>query len=327
MPRLPKIAISNTVIFITTSVEEGLFFTPNPLIRQILLSCLAKAQQLYPIKICHFIVMSTHIHILAVVQNPDDVKDFMKYFKTESAHAINRLLGRKKRTIWCEGYDSPIVLDVDKVIDKIAYIYANPSNDNLVDCIEEFPGLSSWCEFLQKRRDFKAFLIARHDISPISKRENNYEGYSRIAKRLCAGKIRINFNIDPNCWLKCFDISESDELKLVNDRILDAVREKESKNRERRKYESKTILGTTRLMNALIGSQYHPEREGKKTICIGSTKEVRMKFIEFAKALFDEGRRIYEEWKIGNINLRYPWGLYPPSLPKQVNLLLSLSTL
>jgi hypothetical protein len=41
-----------------------------------------------------------------VVINPDHVEAFFRHFKTESAHMINGLLGRNKRTLWCGGYES-----------------------------------------------------------------------------------------------------------------------------------------------------------------------------------------------------------------------------
>jgi hypothetical protein len=44
---------------------------------------------------------------------------------------INRLLGRGKRTLWCEGYDSPVVLTPVRALVAIAYLYANPAKDNL----------------------------------------------------------------------------------------------------------------------------------------------------------------------------------------------------
>ena len=99
--------------------------------------------------ISHFLVEGTHMHLIAVVQNPDDIKGFMERFKTESAHCINRLLGRKKRTVWCEGYDSPLLLTADDVVNTITYIYTNPAKDNLETSIDNYPGLSSWSMFLE----------------------------------------------------------------------------------------------------------------------------------------------------------------------------------
>ncbi|MBX7143689.1 MAG: transposase [Oligoflexia bacterium] len=99
-----------SVLFVTFSVEQGLLLLSNPLCEALIKSCLARAQFLYPVEICHFLVEATHIHMVLVVKNPDDVCRFVGYFKTESAHTLNGLLGREKRTVWCEGYDSPVIL-------------------------------------------------------------------------------------------------------------------------------------------------------------------------------------------------------------------------
>ena len=42
------------------------------------------------------LTQATHIHMILVVRNPDHVSSFIRHFKTESAHMLNRILGRKK---------------------------------------------------------------------------------------------------------------------------------------------------------------------------------------------------------------------------------------
>ncbi len=69
-----------------------------------------RPRQSFPVRICHILVEATHIHLVVVVINPDHVEAFFRHFKTESAQMINGLLGRNKRTLWYEGYDSPIIL-------------------------------------------------------------------------------------------------------------------------------------------------------------------------------------------------------------------------
>jgi len=119
MPRIRKCFIRRTVVDLCFRTEEGLPLTANPILLTLLTSILARTQTIFPVTICHFVVMSNHVHMLNVVEFPELVKDFVGYFKRESAHAINHLLGRKKHTIWCSGYDSPIVLDPAKVLDRI----------------------------------------------------------------------------------------------------------------------------------------------------------------------------------------------------------------
>ena len=136
-----------SVKFVTFCVEEGLLLLCNPLCKAMIKSCIARAQKLYPIRIVAILVEATHVHMIVVVDNPDDLPSFMRHFKSDSAHMLNRILGRKKRTVWCEGYDDPIVLTPIRTLIALAYIYSNPSKDNLVESINEYPGFSTWRMF------------------------------------------------------------------------------------------------------------------------------------------------------------------------------------
>ena len=140
---------NKSVLLVTFSIEEGLLLLSNPLCEGIIKSCLASALRMHPIKISHMIVNATHLHLVVVVINPDDVCDFIRYFKTESALRINAVLGRDKRTVWCEGYDSPIVLTPIRALMAISYLYANPAKDNLEESIDLYPGVSSWKMFIK----------------------------------------------------------------------------------------------------------------------------------------------------------------------------------
>ena len=91
------------VLFCTFSLEEGVVLLANPLCKAIVESCLARACEMYPVPICHMMVEATHIHLVLVVIDLDDVEAFFRYFKTESAQRINGLLDRNKQTLWCEG--------------------------------------------------------------------------------------------------------------------------------------------------------------------------------------------------------------------------------
>lgn len=78
-----------------------------------------------------------------MVINPDHAESFFRYFKTDSAHMINGRLGRDKRTVRFEGYDSPIVLTSKRALIAIAYLYANQAKDNLEASIDRYPWFST----------------------------------------------------------------------------------------------------------------------------------------------------------------------------------------
>ncbi len=88
-----------------------------------------------------------------------------KYMKV----ILEGILGRVQRTVWCAGYDSPPVLTMEDVILKIAYMYTNPQTANLVDSIEQYPGLSSWNMFINNKKGFVAKWIQRPAIKKLER--------------------------------------------------------------------------------------------------------------------------------------------------------------
>lgn len=320
--RTPKLVRKGSVQFVTTTVEQDLLFPANPLVELILLKCLAQALKLYGLVISHLLFEATHLHMLVTIDNPEHLKDFMRHFKAESAHAINRLLGRKKRTVWCEGYDSPTILDIDKAIEMISYLYCNPAKDNLVDLIDQYPGLSSWRHFVKGERTFRTVYLAREDFRSLPQdRALSYREYQNEARLLSRGRKKNSFTIATDAWMAEFGVTDPVERKAINERIVRRVREREQEAREQRISAGGTVAGAWRLMNMQIGERFLPQRSGRKTICLASSKTARVAFIEGAKRLFELGREIYERWKAGEWHIPYPIGLYPPPYPRRAELL------
>lgn len=291
-------------------------FPPNALINDILVGCLAKAQALHPLEICDIVIESTHLHMIAVVDDPNDVKGFMERFKTESAHAVNRLLGRTKRTVWCEGYDSPALLTPEDVVHKIAYTYENPSKDGLEDRIEKYPGVSGFRFRGKDAGVMEAPLFARDDLTKLPAGELTERDYRRLARRLGFGKKRIRLKLTPNSWMRCFGISELRNVSEYNERILAEIRSREEKHRAARKQAETGVLGWRRLVTTPIGREYLPERSGKRMWCICADKGIRREFIKWAKELVSQAKAVLECWRRGDRGVPYPPGLYPPCMPK-----------
>ena len=80
-------------------------------------------------------------------------------------------------------------------------------------------------------------------------------------------------------------------------------------------------MGRERLVNQQLNTTYQPDRHGKKMWCISADKELRKRFIDWAKELVTEAREVLKRWRMGDFYVPYPPGLYPPSLPKRAELL------
>lgn len=311
-----------SVLFSTFSVEEGLLLLSNPLCVAILKSCLARAQFLYPVTICHFMIESTHVHMVLVVKDPEDVPRFVRHFKTDTAHMFNGLLGRDKRTVWCDGYDSPIVLTPVRALTAIAYLYANPAKDGLEDSISEYPGLSSWKMFTKGRCRKKWKRLRRPQFKALSKDAHTLEGYQRAAEAILgAATDSHEFELTPNAWLEAFNITDPKEQERINARLIERVRFLENRFRRQRAQRGKTVIGKQRLLRQPLDITYQPKRSGRRTCCLSENITVRRAFIRFLKHLMGEARRIYQKWKLGDFSESFPLGLHPPSMPKLAEVL------
>ncbi len=294
----------------------------NPLCQAIVKSCLARARELYPVRICHMIVEGTHIHLVLVVINPDNVEAFFRYFKTESAHMINGLLGRNKRTLWCEGYDSPIVLTPTRALIAIAYLYSNPAKDNLETSIDRYPGFSSWKMFRSGKLTRQWKRLRRPQFTPIPRDANNLRGYTKLAEDVLDASEEVQtFTLEPNAWMEAFGYHSPEEQKKINEQLIARIRSLEARAERRRAQEKRRVLGRERLIAQVLDLTYRPKRTGRRMWCLSEKRSVRVKFIRFFKVLMQKARAVRERWKLGDVTVPYPPGLYPPSMPKLANAL------
>jgi REP element-mobilizing transposase RayT len=318
MPRPPKFYFPGKIYYITTSVEEGFMFPPNELTREYILKSLAQAQTRHKIEIVDIIVQPTHIHIMVRVLDPTDAAKFMERFKTETAHVVNRILGRKKKTVWCEGYDSPLIPDLATAIDRIAYIYANPSNDNGEDTIEAFPGFNTFSsrkwmasgELPLDDIEVTTYHLARSDFIPVM--DHTPEGYNRYRLNLVQNKKKNTVTFSPNALFKAFGITDEKEIRQLNAFIVAEVRKREEKNRSLREAAGRTVIGAKKLRETPIGTHYVPNRKGRRMRVHCKDVKLRKEVLADLRAMVEKRDEVRELRRKGDYSRRYPIGMFPP---------------
>ncbi len=307
----------NSVIFVTFSLEQGLLLLSNPLCLAIIKSCLARAQCLFPVRISHFMVHANHVHLVLVVISPEHACKFIGHFKAESAHRFNQLFGWKKRTIWCEGYDSPVVLTPVRALIAIAYIYSNPAKDHQEESINKYPGLSSWRMFRSGLGTKQWKFIRRPAFRLLAKDAHSLAGYTRECARILKGtKALQTFRLEPDAWLEAFGISSEEEKKSWNDTMVTRVRTLEERYQRVRQRDKKRVVGRQALLRRSMTFDYQSKRGGKRMWCLSEDRKLRVKFIHFLKKLIAQAREVYTNWHVGDYSVAYPPGLFPPSQPR-----------
>jgi len=306
MPRNPKLFISGTLVELTARVEEGLPFVPNKLIKTLLINTLARAQTLYPITIVSFVIMGNHIHTLSIVKDPSNVPRFLEYFKRESATYINKLLGKRKRTVWCKGDDSPVILDYGKAIERLKYIYLNPVTAGLCNRGLDWPLSSAKLplETIVKR-------IPRNKVPKLPSRSMTLLEIDKACLKLkYRGQETYTLKIEPNSWIKCFTESKDRDPKELNDFINTEIKREEERLNKERPY---PVPELSKLAVQNIRLQYQPEKFGKRMICLASSKEVRVKFLDWYKTQCKNLPSFLKKAKEEVMRLiHYPPGFFSP---------------
>lgn len=307
MPPNRKCFIHNTVVELCFRTQERLPFTASPYMAVIIKSILASALNLYNLKICHFIVMGNHLHMIVVVDTPEDLPLFVGYFKRESALAVNALLGRRRRSVWEENYDSPIVLDGDKVVDRIVHLYANPAEANLEESIERYPNLSSWQAFLDGGIEESCPRIPRNAVPCIINKQLSLDDQRNLANYLISMSTGdMELIIEPDAWLECFDEFKTQNPQKIKQEIIQRLKTTEEELRRRR---SKPVVGALALRMQSIQKAHTPKKYADKMLCLSTFKELRIAYIAWRKELVSKAIKIV----FGKVAYDFLTGL-PPGL-------------
>lgn len=289
----------------------------NPLVKFLIKAALVRAYKHHPLEINHFIVNGTHIHMIVRIENPEDLPKFMERFKTESAHYLNRILGRRKRTVWCERYDSPAILTKERTIDYITYLYTNPVKDGLIESINHYPGLSSWDNYKANTVNIKCNYITRDSLFEMPQ-EKGFLFFQKMKNLLSKDNpARGNFVINPNGWMKAFGVKELSEVNKINKTIQKRIKEIQLKLWE----DKKSFMGRAKLENQGINLDYRSNRSGRKMWCLSDNRQIRINYINYVKNLCEEANEIYQKILGGDFSEKYPAGLFPPRLPLLHNLI------
>lgn len=320
MPRPPRILLPHTVVMLTSRVQQGLPFVCTQLMESILWSALGVAQSLHPVKTIAFVVMGNHIHILALVEDPTAVESFMERFKCETAHAINRLLGRRQINVWCEGYDSPAILTVNDLVEKFAYVYANPVRAHRSASIGSYQGVSSWRMFTSGQVTREVKRIRRTFLSPISKGRTS-DAVQRHEASIVEQQATetLTFTLSPDAWTTAFPNQETPE--QVRARVILRIEEIEHEMAATRKRERITLPSEFEVASQPIDTNYFPKTFGRRMWCICGDIDLRIAFILFVKNLRAQARKVRLKWLTGDWTEPFPTGLFPPCQPMLTNLL------
>lgn len=312
---------SNAVYELCFRTRTGLPLPPRPLLNMIIRSALARTQRNKKVVLSKHVWMGNHPHILVMAKNINELTRFHEELKKRITDSIKKLLGKKYLNLWQGRTMVAEILDLDKAIERIAYMYLNPSTADLVESVGDYPGVCSWKHFLTCPPSIGATIEeevpwVRVPILPkLPSAQISKKAEKRMVRELsAAAQERHILETQPFAWLKAFDITDPEEIERVRARIVQRVADGEKENRRRRRIEKKNVFGLDALENMSLDAKHLPKKRSPNIFCLSSIQELRIAFIEAYRAFCARCVEAFEASKAG-LAAQWPPEAFVPALP------------
>jgi putative transposase len=142
MSRARPVFPGDTYLVTRRCRDRQFLLRPDDATNQAFLYCLAYAAHLFNVGVITFLATGNHWHGV-LVDHDGRMPEFLRTFHALLAKHQNRLRGRWEN-FWASTQTSVVrVVDLDDLLDKVAYTLCNPVKDNLVERAQHWPGASS----------------------------------------------------------------------------------------------------------------------------------------------------------------------------------------
>ncbi len=278
-----KIVAGATYLVTRRCAQRQLLLRPSRTTNQVFLYLLALAASRYNILVHAFCVLSNHVHL--VVSDPDArLPAFHQFLDALVARALNASLGRWEAFWAPDTYSAVALSSPSDIVDKAAYVLANPVAAGLVGSGSAWPGLWSAPE----RIGGDAYVVKRpeHFFDP---------------KGVLPDEVTLHLTTPPG-----FDSAEQFRSELQ--RALEVL-EADARSRH---HGRRGFLGVARVLAQKPTARPAPG-EPRRTLSPRVAGRDKWKRIEALGRLVDFVRSYRSAWKerrAGDVNVVFPHGTY-----------------
>jgi REP element-mobilizing transposase RayT len=325
MPRRIRIIPGElTSLEIIPRTRESLPFPPCKTSNALLQGILARTQRDEKVELCHFVSMNSHFHLHVLPKKePHQVCNFYGELQKKMTDTLRTLLGKSHLRLWEDRTSVIHVETLEDMVDRLVYIYTNPSVAGLCNSISEYPGLSSWEAFttcspsIEAVFEVNVFWFPLRCLEPLPEdkrlmpeQDASYlESLMRHRK-----KVPSSYQIKPFLWLKRYGISDVTEIEKIRQTVISRVQEVEAQLRAERQ---SPCASPQRLQSAQFHTPHTPKKlpNSTKVFLICKDKKRRNSILSCFRDVIRRYRTLYEDARRGIKDLCWPPGTCIPWLP------------
>ena len=322
MPRRRRVIVQGYPYEVIPRARESLPLPPNEITNEIRRGIFARAQRDEKLYLCNLVCMNSHDHMQVVPQKPKDLPKFYCEVLKKTTDSIRTLSGQKSLRIWEDRASVMLLASLEDNINRLVYLYCNPARAGLSDSIDSYRGISSWDAF----RSCEPSVEAKVEIPSAWYRvaalpSIGLKGLSREADRAQLIKLKASKDkeehtlvFEPFAWLKCFGITDPQEIEAIRQRVIREVYAREAEYRAEREKKKLPAMNPGRLQGVAYLKPHVPKKKERKIFLICSDKIQRIRWITFMDQVDEQCCECYQLAKAGK-PCKWPPGTFIPWLP------------
>ena len=282
------------------TIHSRYLLRPDPVLNEIVLGVLGRAQRLHPVEISAFFVASNHYHLLARVPDAERMAEFMGYFQTNVAREVGRLRGWRDK-VWSRRYEAIVISDEPAAqLDRLRYVLSNGVKEGLVARVEDWPGISLVKSVLSGE-PVRGTWFNRTEEHRARLRGEDFE------PRRYATEETVVLSQLP-CWRHLSP-------EMYREAVAGLIEEIESDAAAERKRAGRTPLGAAAILRQHPHTCPNRSKKSPAPRFHAATKAAREAFRKAYGLFLAAFREAAERLKAGDRTARFPNGCFPPGLP------------
>ena len=258
---------------------------------------LGRAARRYKMKVCYFIVMSNHMHLLLIPRNARQLARFMNFVDSNVAKEAGRAHGWREK-FWGRRYKPvPFTDEEDAQVAGLRYLLAHGCKEGLVRKPSEWPGASGLGSLLTGKS------VVGHWFDRTAEYYARRSG-ERPGKWDFATEETLDLSPIP-CWAHL----QPEEVRAL---VLALVQEIEQKTRDRLKAEGRSPMGARRILKqAPLDQPVHTKKSPAPIVhaaTLGAWIRYKEAWLDFQASY----RGAADRFKRGDLSVVFPEGSFPP---------------
>lgn len=302
---LRTLSAPNTVVEITaTTIQNRYLLRPSDEVNDIILGCIARAQEQYPTVALHlFVFLSTHFDLILSAPDHDAISRFVGHLKSNIARELGPIHDWEAK-FWGRRFRSIPVLDEEALLGRVRYVLSHGCKENLVDRPGDWPGVQCVRAVTRGERLFGTWLD-RTGRYRASRKKGEAPRAADFAQRL-----EVKLTPLP-CWAELSEAQRQAKYRRL-------VKEIEAETRARHAAAGTRPLGVSAVLSQDPHARPARPKRSPAPLCHAASRAVREEFRKAYRAFVSAYRAASARFRAGALDVEFPSDCFRPPLPYQV---------